>query len=140
VPGDPEKNPTVPIISSAPSREIDKILGLELGADDFIVKPFGVKEVIARIRAITRRCLASRAPAPSRTFTMHDLTILPEDFAPAWPRRDRFKPPRHQDSIAAPCAQGKAVDRNTFFNDCWAWSTSRTAARSTSISPNFANV
>src|SRR5262245_59459036 len=54
-----KQNPRLPIIFiSAMSEEIDKILGLELGADDFIVKPFGVKEVIARIRAVTRRCLA----------------------------------------------------------------------------------
>ena len=56
----------VPLIFiSAKSEEIDKVLGLELGADDFIVKPFGVKEVVARIRAITRRCLARPTPSGS---------------------------------------------------------------------------
>jgi len=46
----------VPVIFlSAKSEEIDKVLGLELGADDYITKPFGVREVIARIRAVTRR-------------------------------------------------------------------------------------
>ena len=49
-------DPAVPIIFiSAKSEEIDRVLGLELGADDFIMKPFGVREVIARIRAVTRR-------------------------------------------------------------------------------------
>jgi DNA-binding response OmpR family regulator len=47
---------TVPIIIiSAKSEEYDKVLGLEFGADDFIVKPFSLKEVRARIRAILRR-------------------------------------------------------------------------------------
>ncbi len=47
---------SIPIIFiSAKSEEIDKVVGLELGADDFIVKPFGVREVVARIRAVTRR-------------------------------------------------------------------------------------
>src|SRR5688500_2341726 len=46
--------PQTPIIFiSAKSEETDKVLGLELGADDFIVKPFGLKEVVARIRAVT---------------------------------------------------------------------------------------
>ena len=54
------KNDEVPIIFiSAKSEEIDKVIGLELGADDFIVKPFGVKEVVARVRAVTRRYLKS---------------------------------------------------------------------------------
>ena len=43
--------PQTPIVFiTAKSEEVDKVLGLELGADDFIVKPFGVKEVVARIR------------------------------------------------------------------------------------------
>lgn len=47
---------TVPILFiSAKSEEIDTVLGLELGADDFIVKPFGVRELQARIRAVLRR-------------------------------------------------------------------------------------
>ena len=49
-------NPKVPVIFiSAKSEEIDKVVGLELGADDFIVKPFGVKEVVARIEAALSR-------------------------------------------------------------------------------------
>jgi DNA-binding response OmpR family regulator len=69
----------VPVIFiSAKSEEIDKVLGLELGADDFIVKPFGVREVVARIRAVTRRCLAARAQSdPAETFAIADLTVLP---------------------------------------------------------------
>src|SRR5512145_1928569 len=46
---------------SAKSEELDKVLGLELGADDFIVKPFAAREVIPRIRALTRRALARQS-------------------------------------------------------------------------------
>ena len=50
------KKSNVPIIMiTAKGETIDKIIGLELGADDYIVKPFDAKEVIARINAITRR-------------------------------------------------------------------------------------
>jgi DNA-binding response OmpR family regulator len=43
------------IIVSARGDEVDRVLGLELGADDYVVKPFGLREVMARIRAVTRR-------------------------------------------------------------------------------------
>ena len=49
----------VPIIMvTAKGEEIDRVLGLELGADDYIVKPFGFRELVARIRAVTRRTAA----------------------------------------------------------------------------------
>ncbi len=43
------------IVLTARGEEIDRVLGLELGADDYVVKPFGSRELIARIRAVTRR-------------------------------------------------------------------------------------
>jgi DNA-binding response OmpR family regulator len=55
------------IVVSARSEEIDRVLALEMGADDFLVKPFGVRELIARIRAVTRRTMsdAHAVAAPS---------------------------------------------------------------------------
>ena len=54
----------VPIIMvSAKGDEIDRVLGLELGADDYIVKPFGLRELVARIRAVTRRSHPRQAQA-----------------------------------------------------------------------------
>jgi DNA-binding response OmpR family regulator len=43
------------IIVTARSEEVDRVVGLELGADDYLVKPFGFRELVARIRAVTRR-------------------------------------------------------------------------------------
>jgi DNA-binding response OmpR family regulator len=43
------------IILTAKGDEIDRVIGLELGADDYVVKPFGLRELVARIRAVTRR-------------------------------------------------------------------------------------
>ena len=46
----------VPIIMvTAKGEEIDRVVGLELGADDYVVKPFGLRELVARIRAVSRR-------------------------------------------------------------------------------------
>ncbi len=51
----------VPIIMvTARGEESDRVIGLELGADDYVVKPFGVRELIARIRAVTRRAGGTR--------------------------------------------------------------------------------
>jgi DNA-binding response OmpR family regulator len=76
------QNPTVPILFiSAKSEEFDKVLGLELGADDFITKPFGVREVLARIRAITRRCRAAGdANAFGPPYRMGDLDVFPAEL------------------------------------------------------------
>jgi DNA-binding response OmpR family regulator len=49
------------IVVTARSDEVDRVIGLELGADDYVVKPFGFRELVARIRAVTRR----RAPRPA---------------------------------------------------------------------------
>ena len=51
---------SIPIIMiTAKDSEVDKILGLELGADDYITKPFSVREVVARVKALLRRCKSS---------------------------------------------------------------------------------
>lgn len=48
---------TIPIIMlTAKNEEVDKVLGLELGADDYITKPFGVREMMARVKSLIRRC------------------------------------------------------------------------------------
>ena len=53
----------IPILMlTARGEEIDKVLGLELGADDYIVKPFGIKELCARVRAVLRRTARSQEP------------------------------------------------------------------------------
>jgi DNA-binding response OmpR family regulator len=52
------------IIVSARGEEADRVVGLELGADDYLVKPFGLRELVARIRAVTRR-LQPREQVPS---------------------------------------------------------------------------
>ena len=56
---------TVPIVMlTARGDEIDRVVGLELGADDYVVKPFSPKELVARVRAVLRRTQAARAGGP----------------------------------------------------------------------------
>jgi DNA-binding response OmpR family regulator len=62
-------DPTVPIlIISAKDQEIDKIMGFDLGADDYITKPFSIKEVTARVKAALRRSTALESDVDSVTF------------------------------------------------------------------------
>lgn len=53
------------IVVSARSEEVDRVLALELGADDYLVKPFGMRELLARIRAIVRRTGTTESAEPS---------------------------------------------------------------------------
>ncbi len=50
------------IVITARGEELDRVLGLELGADDYVVKPFGFRELVARMRAVTRRSAAAAHP------------------------------------------------------------------------------
>jgi two-component system, OmpR family, response regulator RegX3 len=61
------------LVISARGEEVDRVIGLELGADDYLVKPFGFRELVARIRAVTRRTTAS--PDTVRSQTIGELTI-----------------------------------------------------------------
>lgn len=56
----------IPVLMvTAKSDEIDRVVGFEVGADDYIVKPFSMRELTLRIKAILRRCDAERLPAPA---------------------------------------------------------------------------
>jgi DNA-binding response OmpR family regulator len=56
------------LMLTAKGQEMDKVIGLELGADDYVTKPFGLREFTARIHALLRRDLPESARAPAATF------------------------------------------------------------------------
>jgi two-component system response regulator RegX3 len=61
------------IVVSARGDEVDRLVALELGADDYLVKPFGMRELLARIRAVTRRTAGTPAPEPARDLGRLDI-------------------------------------------------------------------
>jgi DNA-binding response OmpR family regulator len=68
-------NVLVPIVMlTARSQETDKVRGLDAGADDYVTKPFGVNELIARMRAIFRRA-ARRLPSVPETLSIGEATV-----------------------------------------------------------------
>lgn len=115
-------NPHIPIIFiSAKDQEIDKVIGLELGADDYIVKPFGVHEVVARIRAVARRYLQTQKPETFvNDFVMGEVQVYPS----------QMKAVRGGDDIDLSLREVKilqllfsrkneVVDRDTLLDFCW---------------------
>ena len=74
-----EKYDTPIIMLTARAEEVDKVLGLELGADDYVTKPFGVRELMARVKANLRRRASADEEQPSsgdkETFSFGSLTI-----------------------------------------------------------------
>ncbi len=68
------ERPELPVMMlTAKGEEVDRLVGLELGADDYMVKPFSVRELVLRVRAILRRAETSDADAPRYEF--RDLAV-----------------------------------------------------------------
>jgi len=116
------KDDDVPVIFiSAKSEEIDKVIGLELGADDFIVKPFGVKEVIARVRAVTRRYLKSGKESECSTpfefgpYIVHPNKLLAEN------NEDKVELSLREIKIVKVLAENKGgiTKRDELLKKCW---------------------
>jgi len=68
------KRPALPIIMlTARGQEIDKVVGLELGADDYVTKPFSIRELVARVKAVLRRVQA--LPAEQERYSFGDVEV-----------------------------------------------------------------
>jgi DNA-binding response OmpR family regulator len=109
----------VPIIMlTARGSEIDRVVGLELGADDYVVKPFAAAEVIARIRAVLRR---SRQHEPARArLTVGDVEV---DIAArrAWLAGTELSLTRKEFDLLVRLARsaGEVVSREDLMSDVW---------------------
>ena len=68
------------LMLTAKGQEIDKVVGLDLGADDYVTKPFGVRELLARIHALLRRGTSNGAVDEQTVLTIGNATIDPKTF------------------------------------------------------------
>ncbi|MFN8392806.1 MAG: response regulator transcription factor [Bdellovibrionota bacterium] len=104
---------------SAKSEEVDRVVGLELGADDYMVKPFGVKELVSRIRAITRRLIPSSGTA-SGDFVFGALCVKPHELRAVSGRKVIDLSLRDVKLLTLLASEpGRVVDRDTIFDRCW---------------------
>jgi two-component system, OmpR family, catabolic regulation response regulator CreB len=96
------KRHSLPILFlTARAGEIDRVVGLEIGADDYMVKPFSPRELVARIKAILRRTSPGTDPAPFTDIAKPDIATTPAGSAHAVPveaGKGNALPPFHLDA------------------------------------------
>ncbi|MEW6211876.1 MAG: response regulator transcription factor [Acidobacteriota bacterium] len=106
------------VILTARADESDKVLGLELGADDYITKPFGMRELVARIRAAMRRAGVTEIDRP--VYQSSALTIDPATFSVRCHGQE-VKLTRKEFALLAEMARnpGRVMTRETLLDRVW---------------------
>ena len=95
----------------------DRVQGLELGADDYISKPFDAKELIARIKAVLRR---STPTEPARTIALPGLTVSLENYAVTLDGRQLEMPPKEIELLYFLASHtGKVITREQLLEQVW---------------------
>jgi DNA-binding response OmpR family regulator len=112
----------VPVIFlTARRRELDQVLGLELGADDYVTKPFDIDVLLARIKAVLRRAAPTAAQAPAPTpLAVGDLTIDPAAHTVTAGGRTVELSPREFDLLHALAMEaGRVVSVDDLLSRVW---------------------
>ena len=114
---------TAPVLFlSARDTELDKVVGLEIGGDDYLAKPFGVRELIARVRALLRRASGSDFPGASHAISAGGLTIDEDAHVASGPDGEIDLTPREFELLACLMKNaGKVVTREELLHDAWGW-------------------
>jgi two-component system, OmpR family, alkaline phosphatase synthesis response regulator PhoP len=110
---------TMPVLFlSAKSEEIDVVVGLKLGADDFIRKPFGKHELLARIHAALRR--SRKTTPPARLFELRELRVFPLELRAERNGNDIELTPREVSILQLLHERaGEVVTRDELLDRCW---------------------
>ncbi|MEA4890194.1 MAG: response regulator transcription factor [Clostridiaceae bacterium] len=113
---------TVPIILlTAKGEEIDRVLGLELGADDYIVKPFSPREVIARIKAVLRR-LGDSHQDSNTILRFEDLEISLENYQVKVKGENVPCTPKEVEILHLLASRpGQVMDREQILSQVWGY-------------------
>ena len=115
-------DPRTPIIMlTAKGEEVDKVVGLELGADDYVVKPFGANELLARVRAVLRRGRAlSQDALDERPLEFGNVSVDPRTLRGNKGGRT-FEVSRREMALLRlfTSREGEALDRVTLLDQVW---------------------
>jgi len=116
-------NSDVPIIMLTAKGEVeDRIIGLELGADDYLAKPFGVRELLARTRALLRRSQGIEAAQPSNEVTASGITLNEDTHVAQGEKGPIDLTPREFELLSCLMHNaGKVVSREDLLHDAWGW-------------------
>ena len=107
---------------SARDTELDKVVGLEIGGDDYLAKPFGVRELIARVRALLRRSQGSEPTPNSHAITASGITLDEDAHTATGPAGDIDLTPREFELMACLMKNaGTVVSREELLRDAWGW-------------------
>jgi DNA-binding response OmpR family regulator len=107
------------IIVTARGAEVDRVIGLELGADDYLVKPFGLRELVARIRAVTRRANSAVAPQEG-VQQLGDLVVDRRTRRVTADGEEVVLSPKEFDLLALLAEDpGAVVSRETILEEVW---------------------
>jgi DNA-binding response OmpR family regulator len=111
----------VPIIMvTARGEEVDRVVGLEIGADDYVVKPFGLRELIARINAVMRRVEATGAKDAADDLTAGPLSLSPRTRRVWRDGEEVHLTPREFDILMMLMADpGAVVSRDELLRRLW---------------------
>jgi two-component system, OmpR family, response regulator RegX3 len=109
------------IVVTARDDELDRVIGLELGADDYVVKPFGMRELIARIRAVLRRTArAATGDDDRRLLHVGELTVDPRTRRVTVAGREIELTPKEFDLLAVLAAEpGAVLRRERLLEQVW---------------------
>jgi two-component system response regulator RegX3 len=108
------------IVVSARGEEISRVMLLELGADDYVVKPFGFRELVARIRAVTRRTGSAGGPATSNQIVVGPLRIDQRARQVEFDERAVDLTPKEYDLLVFLASDAGAVrSREQLIHDVW---------------------
>lgn len=106
---------------SARDTELNKVVGLELGADDYLAKPFGVRELLARTRALLRRNQGSEITS-SNEITASGITLNEDTHVAEGDKGPIDLTPREFELLACLMKNaGKVVSREDLLHDAWNW-------------------
>ena len=115
---------TVPIlILTARDQEMDKVVGLELGADDYMTKPFSMREFLARVRAMVRRFeMAPASENSSKVLTVGDLSLDLQARTVRLNSRELELRPKEYDLLAFLATHpGRAYTRDQLLDQVWGY-------------------